>query len=261
MSDHCCCQGRCGDRPLVSLSRREFLEWLAAGTAGWTLAELGWARAGEPAAPAAPKAPRAKHAMTPPRVYRGKHLEAVAMPLGGIGTGSIWLDGQGRLAVWQIFNNLSEPRIPDSFFGVRVLDGAGKSVTRVLQTVAEGPFAPVASLSYEGGYPIARLSFDDPALPIAVRLEGFNPMIPLDAANSSIPTAIFRLSARNTGKAPVEVTLFGTLQNAVGSQGAANIQGVRHPAYGGNRNRVVREAGFTAVAMDQAPGPRASGPV
>jgi uncharacterized protein (DUF608 family) len=199
--------------------------------------------------------------MTPPRVYRGQNLEAVAMPLGGIGTGSIWLDGQGRLSVWQIFNNLSEPRIPDSFFGVRVESESAKPITRVLQTVAEGPFAPVKSLAYEGGYPIARLAFDDPALPVAVRLEGFNPMIPLDAANSSIPAAIFRISARNTSKAPVEVTFFGTLQNAVGSQGAVNIQGVRHPAYGGNRNRAVREAGFTAVTMDQAPGQMPSGPV
>lgn len=80
------------------------------------MAELAWARSpAEPLTP--PPGPRA-YPLTPPRVYRGKHLEAVAMPLGGIGTGSIWLDGQGRLAVWQIFNNLSEPRIPDSLFAV-----------------------------------------------------------------------------------------------------------------------------------------------
>ena len=59
------------------------------------------------------------------------------MPIGGIGTGRIWLDGQGRLAVWQIFNNFSESRIPDSFFAVRARAGNGPAVTRVLQTVAE----------------------------------------------------------------------------------------------------------------------------
>ena len=35
------------------------------------------------------------------------------------------------------------------------------------------------SLDYEGGYPIARLTFHDAALPVEVRLEAFNPMIPL----------------------------------------------------------------------------------
>ena len=102
-----------------------------------------------------------------------------ACRIGGIGTGSIWLDGQGRLAIWQIFNNLNEPRIPDSFFAVSARAGAGQPVTRVLQTEGEGELRPVESLEYEGGYPIARLTFHDPALPVQVRMEAFNPMIPL----------------------------------------------------------------------------------
>ena len=65
------------------------------------------------------------------------------MPLGGIGTGSLWLDGQGRLSVWQIFNNLSEPRIPDTFFAVRVRSGDDKAVVRVLQTSEERGLKPL----------------------------------------------------------------------------------------------------------------------
>ena len=183
------------------------------------------------------------------------------MPIGGIGTGSIWLDGQGRLGVWQIFNNLSETRIPDSYFAVSARTGNGPAVTRLLQTVAEGPLAPVQEIEYEGGYPIARLTFRDDALPVQVTLEGFNPLIPLDTANSSIPCAIFRLTARNTSQQPVDVTLLATLQNAVGSQGAAGIQGVRFAGYGGNRNRVVRQPGMVAVAMDKSPDPMQSGTV
>lgn len=241
------------------MSRRDFLEWLSAGAAGLALVnEMAWAKGNPPTLPKQPIG--GQYPLTPARVYRGKNLEAVAMPIGGIGTGSVWLDGQGRLSVWQIFNNLSEPRVPDSFLAVRARAGGGEPVTRVLQTEAEGALKPVASLDYEGGYPIARLALHDPALPVQVRLEAFNPMIPLDAANSSIPCAIFRLTAKNPGKESAEVALFGTLQNAVGSQGAG-VQGVRFAGYGGNRNRVVRRGASVVVAMDKSPDPVQPGPV
>jgi uncharacterized protein (DUF608 family) len=249
---------------LVDLNRRDFLEKLAAGAAGVAMAgEMAWAKDGQEKRPLAlPKQSAAgRYPLTPPRVYRQQHLEATSMPIGGIGTGSLWLDGQGRLAIWQIFNNLSEPRIPDSFFAVRARAGSSPAVTRVLQTVAEGPLAPMESLDYEGGYPIARLAFHDRALPVEVLLEAFNPMIPLDAANSSIPCAIFRFTARNPGSAPAEVSFFAALQNAVGSRGDKGIQSVRFSGYGGNRNRVVRDAGMLALAMDKAVDPVAPGPV
>ncbi len=164
MSDDCrCCGGRCGGAELVELSRRDFIEKLAAGATGVALGgELAWAKGGHPLTPLTPPQQSAlqRYPLTRPRVYQGQHLEAIAMPIGGIGTGSVWLDGQGRLAIWQIFNNLSEPRIPDSFFAVRARAGSGQAVTRVLQTTAEGSLAPMASLEYEGGYPIAQV---DPA--------------------------------------------------------------------------------------------------
>ena len=265
MSKDCCCGGRCAETPVVELSRREFLERMAVASAALSLAGEGaWAKTVEAMGPAPVtplKGPARKYPLTAPRTYRGKNLEAIAMPIGGIGTGSLWLDGQGRLAVWQIFNNLSETRIPDSYFAVRVRSGDQPAVLRVLQTTAEGPLAPVPSLEYEGGYPIARLAFQDPELPVQVSLEAFNPLIPTDAANSSIPCAIFRLTARNTSQAPAEVSLLATLQNAVGSHGAGGIKGVRFGGYGGNRNRLVREPNFTALAMDKSPDPVATGPV
>jgi uncharacterized protein (DUF608 family) len=233
-------------------TRRKFLHTVAVGAAGLT-AGCEALRSRAPVALTAPKLPETwRYPMTPPRVYRGANLEAVAMPIGGIGTGTVWLDGQGRLGVWQIFNNLSETRVPDSFFAVRVKSGDKPEVLRVLQTVAEEPLAPVASLSYEGGYPIARLDFSAPELPVALRLEAFNPLVPTDAANSSIPCAIFRFTARNTGAAPVELSLIAACQNAVGSGGSAGVKGTKFSGYGRNRNRTVREPGMVAIAMEKA---------
>ncbi len=171
MSNECrCCGGRCGQEPENQFSRRDFMGMLAASTAALALAgqsAMAADVAGQPPL-TLPKASGPQvYPLTPARVYKGRNLEAVGMPIGGIGTGSIWLDGQGRLAVWQIFNNLSETHIPDSFFAVRVGDGKGAAVTRVLQTKGEGSLKPVESLEYEGGYPIARLAFHDagPARP------------------------------------------------------------------------------------------------
>lgn len=260
-----CAGGKCENGEVAGLNRREFLGRIAGGTAGLTLlAQLPWARQAEAesvAGAAAKAAVWPEYAMTPPRVYRGQHLEAVAMPIGGIGTGSIWLDGQGRLGVWQIFNNLNETRIPDSFFAVSVRTGNAPAVVRLLQTEGERTLPSVQGIEYEGGYPIARLKFQDDALPVQITLEGYNPLIPLDTASSSIPCAVFRLTARNTGQQPADVTMFATLQNAVGSQGSGGIQGVRFGGYGGNRNRVVRQDGMVAVAMDRSPDPVQSGTV
>lgn len=265
MSSDCrCCGGRCGGPEPLEFNRREFMAKAAVGTAAFAVAgQLTWA-ADDPSAPSLMPPKRAalgQYPLTPARVYKGKNLEAVSMPIGGIGTGSLWLDGQGQLGIWQIFNNLSEPKIPDSFFGIRVRHGSGKAVSRVLQTTPEGSLAPVESLEYEGGYPIARLTYQDAALPVQVLLEAFNPMIPLDTANSSIPCAIFRFTVRNPGKTAAEVALFATLQNAIGSRGANGIRGVRFNGYGGNRNHVIREKGRVTVAMDKSPDPVSPGTV
>ncbi len=265
MASECrCCGGRCGEVKPLELNRRDFLERLAVGAAALAVAgQMAGADEGDKLLP--PAMPQSqwlgRYPLTPRRVYRGKNLEAVGMPLGGIGSGSIWLDGQGRLGIWQIFNNLSEPRVPDSFLAVRAKAAAGPAVTRVLQTKGEGSLRPVQAIDFEGGYPIARLTFHDKALPVEVVLEALNPMIPLDTANSSIPCALFRLTAKNPGNAPVEAAFYATLQNAVGNPGAAGLQGVRFGGYGGNRNRLLRGDAMTTVAMDKAADPVASGPV
>src|SRR5437660_8740974 len=115
-----CCGGRCCDSTPVDLNRRDFIEKIAVGTAALAvLGDVGTAAGAagpEHSVLVSPKAAAEAYPRTAARVYKGANLEAVAMPIGGIGTGSIWLDGRGALGVWQIFNNLSEPRVPDSFF-------------------------------------------------------------------------------------------------------------------------------------------------
>lgn len=251
----------CANRETGDFSRRYFLRTIGLGAlaASWA-ASRGVAE--ELVAPRTARLGKLQRFdMTRPRVYSGKYLEAVAMPIGGIGTGSIWLDGRGKLSVWQIFNNLNETGIPDSFFAVRAQLDREEAVTRVLQTVGEKGFKPVEALEFEGGYPIAKLTFRDASLPVEVRLEAFNPMIPTDALNSALPCAVFRLTTRNTHAKPVTVSLLATLQNAVGSMGRGGIDGVRFADYGANENRLVRGPRMAAAFLTRSLVPPPTGPV
>ena len=193
------------------------------------------------------------------RTFRGKHLAAIDFPVGGIGSGSIRSDGQAARRRWHIFNNIPAADVPNSLFAVRAQAADAPPVSRVLQTVPFGPFLPMQELTLHADYPLARYEFHEPALPVAVSLEAFNPLIPLDVENSSIPCAIYNLTARNTGDRPAQVSFLATQHNAVGFDGRGRIEGRSFSGYGGNMNRVSRgeHATFLHLSADQpkdAPG-------
>gem|GEM_PF-30282 len=181
-----------------------------------------------------------------PTIYRGNYLEAIRFTVGGIGAGSIQLDGKARRASWHIFNNHRQVTVPHSFFAVRVAPTPGPAVVRALQTEPVGPFAPMRELALRAEYPLAWYTFSDPGVPVRISLEAFNPLVPLCARDSAMPCAIFNLSAENPTDRPVEISFLAAQQNAVGFLADKPIDGRRYPGYGGNRNRVLHE-GETAV--------------
>ena len=207
-------------------------------------------------------------------VYEDEHLRALAMPLGGIGCGSVAICGDGGLRQWQILNNIChDAHVPHSFFAVRVRTGGADPVARVLMSAAhyDDVFEPapgvsdhvvpaasrrllatlpsVASIRFVGEYPVAEVHYEDDALPIALTLEAFSPFIPLDADDSGLPAIVFRFRMENRTHSPAEVSLLLSQQNAVGWDGETEILGVRHPGYGGNLNRTLRSGDLRGVEM------------
>ncbi|HIE48229.1 TPA: glucosylceramidase, partial [Candidatus Bipolaricaulota bacterium] len=164
-------------------------------------------------------------------------------------TGVIQINGSAERHAWQIFNNFTYATVPHSFFAVRVKSANGKTIVRALQTSNVGPFAAMKGLSFRGEYPFAWFDFEDAVLPIAVGMEVFNPLIPMNVRDSSIPCAIFNLTARNVSDEPVEVSFLATQQNAVGFTGRGRINGRSFEGYGGNVNRILRETGATILHM------------
>ena len=56
--------------------------------------------------------------------YVGQYTKEISFPLGGIGTGSIGLGGDGRLIDWEIFNKPSKGSINGyTHFAIRAIQG------------------------------------------------------------------------------------------------------------------------------------------
>jgi len=189
------------------------------------------------------------------RIYQGDHLGAIRFGVGGIGAGTIQMDGHARFAAWQIFNNHTEAELPDSFLAIAAAAGDGPRVVRCLQTAPAGPFAPMEGLTFRGEYPLAWYEFEDAALPVTARLEAFSPLIPLRTQDSAIPCAILRVGVANPTGLEAEVSVLAVQQNAVGYLGQGPIEGVAHADYGGNRNEVVTAGGGALLHMTSEKGP------
>ncbi|CAI6083834.1 GH116 family glycosyl-hydrolase [Cohnella sp. JJ-181] len=194
------------------------------------------------------------------KTYAGNKTKEISFPLGGIGTGSIGLAGNGRLIDWEIFNAPNKRSFNGySHFAVKAEAHGRLLDARVLngdypapytgQPVRGGPlhsgygFGPenntmagmphFARHAFEGEFPFARLTFADEAFPGEVALAAFNPFIPLNDADSSLPCAMFEIEFANP--LPHEVTYTAALTTSNPKAGDRAI------------NRYARAADGTSV--------------
>lgn len=170
-----------------------------------------------------------------PQFWRGKELELVGLPIGGVCTGMLYLGGDGKLWLWDIFNRNPEGVQPKTleYAGQKIRPRDGSTYVEPLNPVSpfEQGFAlrlkgdatlhhldhrGFKDISFRGEYPIGQVEYRDAALPLAVSLEAFSPFIPLDAEASSLPVTVMRFNVRNTGNKAVDVELIGWMENAVG---------------------------------------------
>jgi uncharacterized protein (DUF608 family) len=196
----------------------------------------------------------------PSVIYSGEQLTGIDFPVGPLGSGGIQHLGDGTRNQSWIFNvesqlntnwNRRQMRVPHSFFAVRAKTASGDPVVRALQTVEEGPFRPVDSLTFRGEYPLASYALADDALPVSVVERVNSVSFGGDLLGSSYPTAIYEFGLTNTSEEPVEVSLLATQQNAVGFDGQGEIGGPNgrtYQWYGTNANSVT--AGAKGARLD-----------
>src|SRR5512146_1153472 len=125
------------------------------------------------------------------KTLRGRYLLQVALPLGGIGTGCICINGQGGLQDFSIYNKPSFKAAPDQFQvdpgAFALLHLPDLKITRLV----EGPM-PVERIydqglkgrgylggryeglprflhsSFKGEYPFGHVTLTDPEIPLRV---------------------------------------------------------------------------------------------
>ncbi len=203
------------------------------------------------------------------------HLAHIGMTVGGIGAGTMYLTGDGRLAVWDIFNHHHEgvvpnrAEIPDGMENlgragpvVRERDGANYVSPPTLESHPL-PFrkgfaietggdtraldaSGFESVAFRGDWPVGRVEYADPACPLRVRLAAWSPFIPLDVENSTRPVTVMEYEVENTGPAATRAVLTGTLENPVLHRTAREHQVPPRDT------TVIRDA--TAVMLAHGPG-------
>ncbi|MHB0998920.1 MAG: GH116 family glycosyl-hydrolase [Armatimonadota bacterium] len=183
------------------------------------------------------------------KVYRDEYLDAISLPVGGIGAGCIQINGKAERSAWQIFNNFANVSLPNSFFAVRISKEGEDPVIRALQTKSVASFPAMSKLSFKGEYPYGWYTFEDKSIPVKISMETFSPFIPMDVKDSSIPCAIYNLRAENPNPYPVRVSFLAAQQNAVGYTGDVEIDGSGYHGYGKNKNTVRIEKKSTVMHM------------
>jgi len=228
----------------------------------------------QPPAKPAPSKPRVPGWPGSCRTFRGEALREIAFPLGGIGTGTVSLGGRGDLRDWEIFNRPNKGGVlPLTFVALRLAGGGlSKPLIRVVERHPHPPFTGQSGVPREtalglprfreavftGAYPFAHIRFQQPAFPVEVALEAFNPMIPLDTEDSGLPVALLTYTLTSRASAPLEAALAFSLMNPVGYDGVGRLRARRAPFFGQNLNEFRSEGGLRGLFLGSQKYPRDS---
>jgi len=171
-------------------------------------------------------------------IYEGRNTNEISFPIGGIGTGSIGLAGNGRLIDWEIQNKPNKGSSNGfSNFAIKAEDGNNLLDARILNGDYHAPyigdlngnkfnnygfgpkrenlsgFPHFKNISFDGSYPFACIKFVDSTFPAEVELNAFNPFIPLNDKDSSLPASFFEFSVKNNTLKEIDYTIAGSLAN------------------------------------------------
>ncbi len=171
--------------------------------------------------------------------YDKSHLYRIALPIGGIGTGTVSLGGRGELRDWEIMNIPAKgystvTKGNDApFFAIFTKGKEGSPQTRALlgpidyaeyqhyegRSVNHHGLPRFRNASFDATYPFGIVNLTDETMPVRVKVIGYNPLVPGDADASGIPIAILTYEVENMSHNDLEVAISGSVRNFIGKDG------------------------------------------
>ena len=197
---------------------------------------------------------------------------AVAMPLGGVGTGSIALgsDGGWRQAQLHGLGNHAGD-LPGTFLALRTQQVDPVHHRTVVLQAARGDHGPAAPMYNDdqlpawqrglvaevGGtrttmtatYPIAEVRHDTGG-PVDVVVRAMSPLVPGDLDASGLPAVLVEAELTNRSDTTAWTWLAFSAHNAVGLDPHLNPRGTHAVGYGGNTNRLRRSGRRADLVME-----------
>ena len=173
------------------------------------------------------------------------NLDVIGTTVGGVACGTVYLSGDGRLWVWDIFNQAHEgvvrnqkTPIPEGLGSIqthrmlRERDGSnfinpprvdahrnGVDANVVLRH-GENEFPMDATgwdeIDFTNRWPVGRVDYSSAKTPLKVRLESYSPFIPLELKSSSLPITVLDYTIENPDSMALEITLTAHLNNPAG---------------------------------------------
>ena len=158
-------------------------------------------------------------------IYNDKKEVLSGVPMGGIGAGKMEILPNGLFNAFTFLNNWTQPLNGDGKYpgilGYHLAVYAepihtGRSKTWLLQTVPLAGWPMVDRVTYDGKFPVARLRYRIPSLPLNLILEAWSPWVPGNVRASSLPGVFFRFQVKNRSKKAYRVGLLFMGRNLSG---------------------------------------------